>query len=80
MDKKIQSQNSITFHTRDSESDFFESIRITKSGSKWIVSGVAINTHCGCWSSFARKTGNPVLDKARYIKEIIRQKKEKTHE
>lgn len=79
MDVKIKGQNSITFHTRDSESDFFESIRITKSEGKWIVSGDAVNTHCGCGSSFARKSGNPIIDKARRMKELIRQKKEKAH-
>ena len=80
MDTRTLDQSGITFHTRSSESDFFDSIRITHSGSKWIVSGEAINTHCGCGSSFARKTGNPIIDKARYLKEIIRQKKEKAHE
>ena len=80
MDTKTIGQNSITFHTRSSEFDFFESIRITRSGSKWIVSGESVNTHCGCGSSFARKTGNALQDKARRMKELIRQKKEKAHE
>ncbi len=80
MDTKTIGQNSITFHTRTSESDFFESIRITRSWSKWIVSGDAVNTHCGCGSSFARKTGNPLQDKARHMRELIRQKKEKAHQ
>lgn len=79
MNTKIQGQNSITFHTIDSESDFFESIRITKAGTKWIVSGDTVNTHCGCGSSFARKTGNPIRDKVARMKELIRQKKEKAH-
>ncbi|MFZ2255986.1 MAG: hypothetical protein WAW59_01780 [Patescibacteria group bacterium] len=79
MDTKIVGQDSITFHTRGSESDFFRDIRITRSGTKWIVSGEAVNTHCGCGSSFARKTGNPLQDKARRMKELIRQKKEKAH-
>ena len=80
MDKKIKGQNSITFHTRTSEADFFQDIRITRSGSKWIVVGDAVNTHCGCGSSFARKSGNPIQDKVARMKELIRQKKEKAHE
>lgn len=80
MDKKIKNQNSITFHTRSSEVDFFSDIRITRSGNKWIVSWDAVNTHCGCGSSFSRKSWNPIIDKARRMKELIRQKKEKAHE
>ncbi len=38
MDDVSLNQNSITFHTRSFEVDFFENIRITRSGSKWIVS------------------------------------------
>lgn len=80
MDKKTKGHNGITFHTRTSESDFFQDIRITRSRTKWIVTGDAVNTHCGCGSSFVRKTGNPLQDKARLMKEIIRQKKEKAHQ
>lgn len=80
MDTRSIGQNSITFHTRSSEADFFRDIRITQSGKKWIVSGDVVNTHCGCGSSFARKTGNPLQDKARRMKELIRQKKEKAHQ
>jgi len=80
MDKKTISQNNITFHTRSFESDFFSDIRITRSWVKWIVSWEAINTHCGCGSSFSRKTGNLLQDKVARMKELIRQKKEKAHE
>jgi hypothetical protein len=38
MDNNSMSQNSITFHTRDSEASFFPDIRITHAGAKWIVS------------------------------------------
>lgn len=67
-------------HLRGGEVDFFRDIRITHVGARWIVSGDTINVHCGCGSSFSRKTGNPILDKARLMKEKIRQKKEKSHE
>jgi Fe-S cluster assembly iron-binding protein IscA len=79
MDDKSMSQNSITFHTRDSEVSFFSDIRITHIGNKWIVAWDNINTHCGCGSSFARKTGNALEDKIVQMKEHIRQKKEKAH-
>jgi hypothetical protein len=79
MDIQFLGQNSITFHTRTSEADFFRDIRITRSGKKWIVSGDGVNAHCGCGSSFARKTGNPLQDKVTRMKELMRQKKEKVH-
>lgn len=80
MDDTSLNQNSITFHTRSFEADFFENIRITRSGSKWIVSWDAVNTHCGCGSSFSRKSGNTIQDKITRMKERIRQKKEKAHQ
>ena len=80
MDIETMDQNGIVFHIRSTEADFFAHIRFTRSGTKWIVSGDSINTHCWCGSSFARKTGNSLQDKARRMKELIRQKKEKAHQ
>jgi hypothetical protein len=79
MDDNSMSQNSITFHTRAIEMEFFSDIRITHAGAKWIVSWETVNTHCGCGSSFSRKTGNALQDKITRTKELIRQKKEKAH-
>jgi Fe-S cluster assembly iron-binding protein IscA len=79
MDHRYTGQENITFHTRSIETDFFSDIRITHAGSKWIVSGNAINTHCGCGSSFSRLTGNALQDKITRTRELIRQKKEKVH-
>ena len=79
MDNSESNKHGITFHTRASESTFFQGIRITYVWQKWIVSWDNVNTHCGCGSSFSRKSGNPIQDKVARMKERMRQKKEKAH-
>jgi hypothetical protein len=45
----------------------------------WILASDSINARCGCGSSFQRKTGNLIVDRALRAKELIRQKKKKAH-
>jgi Fe-S cluster assembly iron-binding protein IscA len=65
----------ITFYAKDSEWDFFREAKITRVWEKWILSQKdQLAGHCGCGSSFARKTGNPLRDKAEQIRLALKQK------
>ncbi len=66
-------------YARPHDHEFLRNLKITWVNGKWIVSSDAIMTHCGCGSSFSRKTGNPLQDKIREMKLRMKEKKEGIH-
>lgn len=75
-----QTEDGIHFHTKKDEWEFFEKTRLTKVNEEWIVSNKEwLVWHCSCGSSFQRKTGNPILDKAEQIRLALKKKRKHHH-
>ncbi len=78
MDQEISIPPLSVWVNKNEESLFSEAF-ISWNGKKWILKSEAINTRCGCGSSFSVKSGNTLHDKIERTKLAIKQKKEGIH-